>query len=404
MASTSISIWSLPAELWIQVFTTLRELDKEHYLVKSFQGPSDVVKPKFRNASLLQVNLTCTSFRALVAPILYERMVFCGNTKESLHRARALAGLLQTRKESRGWVKDVLLDRWVPSISEQPEEVLNPAFEEVSQAFLLLENLTTLQINHTSLNFEMYGHLHHLPHLRHFLCWNISVTDTVREPPKPLTGLPDTSNLQITNLTVYNMHFGDGDIQTIDAIVRLALAPQLTFLHLSRSVLSRIFTLSSPHTFCQLQTLELFERLAEESVNPFFEFLSRCPELRTLRVSSSPLPIMPSSTPSFICPHLSSYQGSYSMAGLLVPGRPVRKIHCVVSMGVELSSSFLEPFKGGSVPLLELDLSRVSLIKESFPSIALAFPMLKVLSIWYINLELMVSKGSTNMCQRVSYI
>jgi hypothetical protein len=386
----TLSLDILPSELWIHVFIILRTLDRE-YVLDMFHSRPDYGRPQVKNYSILQLNLTCKYFHQLVEPILYERMAFCGSTERSLTRARGLAQLILDRVESRGWVQEVLLDRWVPHIAEQPPEVLNSVFGMVSSAFLLLGNVRRLQVNHTQLTFPMYCHVYNLAWLDHFLCWNISIDEQSRASSP--TTLPPTNSLQITHLTIYNMHFGAQDAHSIDSIVRLSMSPRLNFLHPSRSVLLQIFELGTRHSFGTLRTLELSERLQEDKLGLFFGFLSECPGLRTLRVSTTQHSV-PCSLPPTTCPELQSYHGSYELACILVSGRPLTRIHCSTPRGTGLTQEFLEPLKYGALPLLDLDVSLVRWVENSFCSIANAFPKLRQLRVWYDNMDIMVCSQS----------
>ncbi|KAG8999325.1 hypothetical protein FRB94_006223 [Tulasnella sp. JGI-2019a] len=338
----------LSPELWLAVFD---QLDHEPH----------------KKIDLRNVSKTSQLFHALTQPLLFAKILLLTHYSPDTQTA-ALIRDLAARAEARQWVKSVIIET---QRSDGHTE------EAIVDIFMELQNLRTIRINHTSITDKIVQHLLRLSHPFSFHCWNIACA------PEIVNLVSDIQNLRIVELVVNRLRGPN----IIPLITRLALGPHLSVLHLSRSVSPAIYQIprqNPDHRFNGLQCLEIYQPEDQTEMEGFLGFLASCPQLSYLKI----IPYRTSITdenfalPSASIPHLSSFNGPYELARILVSGRPLLSLTLVCSRYTNVDKELFSNLREGSAPLRELYMGEITWHDDILLQVAEHFPALQNIHFW----------------------
>ncbi|KAG8993046.1 hypothetical protein FRB94_011078 [Tulasnella sp. JGI-2019a] len=178
-----------------------------------------------------------------------------------------------------------------------------------------------------------------------------------------------------------------GRTSTIPLIKHLASGPHLSVLCLSRSVSQEFYQTplqNLDHCFDSLRHLQVYQPIKQTEVENFLDFLASCPFLSHLKIIPQ-VAWVPSGSLSTSVPHLSSFDGLYSLAISFVAGRPLTSLSLRWMRGENLSKESLSKLAEGSVPLRRLSMVNVTWYNDALLDIAEYFPALQSLKLYAIS-------------------
>lgn len=328
------------------------------------------------------MSLTASSFREIAQPLLFRRLRLETGLDTCRARIEGIRLLLDTRPEAERWTKDLLLIGR-PRDSERVDVDKIPATLEA--VFVRMRSITSVELLFFTFSKTMVDHILSC-RMRSLKTYEADVPDD-----EDVARKLQTASIPLKDLRVRGYHHPSRVQSPPPSWVGLLFVPSLSSLQLLYGAATLAYHLhqhNHTHIFQSLRTLTI-EAPNWRDVASFIALTLACPELQKLTVyqeESSGGAEPEDETDDETSPHyvlltealsnVSSFSGPLHHARIIIPGRPVSRIHIKFRLNENLSEDNCAHLAQSSVQVSKIGLSGLDwrsrytdLLRKHFPAL-----------------------------------